>query len=293
MKKIIPFLFILFFISCKKSDNTPINVTPNVILLKKFVVVDTTKTPPYDSINIYRFNYDSQNRLIQSILDRYDAATSTKKTIRSFTYSYNGADTTPYKIVEGDAFMSNGAPFTQVHYLFYNAQGKMVKDSNTLTVGAPSNYSSKSTDEFQYLTNSIREIYTDWNNNGSVTTNVFPQTLDANSNVVSEQINYNTFTALYENSLNPLYKLDPEKYPLLQNYSFFTYIEFDNMFSLTTPQRNNFSKVTRVYNSGSGSNTFYTEYFYEYGANGYPTLLRCKTSNNPTAFDKKKYLYFY
>lgn len=122
----------LLLVSCQRELDIDIterqtDATDSTVL-KKFIVLDTTRQAPFDTINYESFVYDTDGRIKNSYVvfpNNPDI-----DTVSINTYFYHGSDTLPYKgeiIDAGDDIVlsSSGSSYWE-----YDNTGRLLKDSS-------------------------------------------------------------------------------------------------------------------------------------------------------------------
>ena len=127
MRIIFLFFTILLVSGCSKNDHQTLPVTEPT-RLSRLVMLDTTKTAPFDTTSMTSFQYDVQGRLTKSTLWSFEPNTWVYSPTVSYNFYYSGTDSMPVRIWE-DQHYNNAYPIEKTHYLFYDAAFSLIKDS--------------------------------------------------------------------------------------------------------------------------------------------------------------------
>jgi hypothetical protein len=271
---------ILIFCSCQKETSVenggsptppPPPATPaDTILLKSFIVLDTTKPAPADTQFIYRYSYDNLKRCtLITVIDYPNAQTG-------FINNYfTGNDT----LIARQKLFTPGSADSTVEFFTYSAGGQMLSDSLV-------DYSSSGN-------NSLNYTYVAANNkvNSIIHSNGQPFLLgsyiiqkDGNGNIISELDSsflyqaatstypYNSTTTnsiTYDTKPCPFYKVYPKRLVVVDFENFATdYVPLNFHF---LQKNNTLSHVRTSSPSGPGANN--ETYQFTYKATGYPATV--------------------
>lgn len=289
MKKItiLTLLLAIFLISCQKTvdETLPPEVinNENGIYLNKLVVLDTTRPVGMDTVEKMFFQYDNSKR-IKSIFSYWVGITDSSR----HEYFYQGYDTLPFKIVD-HSFEDHGAGF--FHYvdtIYFNyADGVVSKDSilsANLTIGGF--VANPHVREFTISGNTVKRVSRSYD--GFSGSYVLLESDTVNFDVTHSEGNLTTYTssglnnvffqATYDTKLNPLAKVYPVKYPVIDSYlpmELFTQknnpLQIQDQFSPSSPIEN--EQLTYIYRSDN-----------------YPLSA---TYTSTEGWDFNKFLYFY
>lgn len=264
-----------FTVSCQKEVNLETGTTPTLtpsdttLLLKMFIVLDTTLAAPNDTVYKYTFFYDNLNRCTSyratdgndsfAVLNNYNASDSFIANRK--IYDFSSGDST-------------------LHYLTYSPVGKILSDSIKEFSLSPTNFLL----EYQNTSNQ-NGIITVKSNGIQFEYNRFLTSRDNNSNLLNvkdslfilsgtsylltETANSNI---TYDTKINPFYKIVPNFLinAQLESSTIFTFIPFQSL-----PQKNNILSETKFFNPQTpGLDNFNNSFEYVYNSNNYPTLVR-------------------
>jgi hypothetical protein len=274
MKKLFQLTIILIIIgtvSCRKTK-TSNNPSTNVPLLTQYVLLDTTVTAPNDTLVLTKLVYDNSKRVIQML--HYEYPSSVAVLTQSFSFYYNNADTTPYKLVYYENIGGNSGSDT-VYYFYAGATNTVIADS-TVSPG------STTTNKYAYSNNIVIRNQVIMDPGVSSYTDTFYQT-KSNGNIISQ------VDTLYHNSQviiqNFSYQFDSHPNPLYKPYIPITVLEEDGL-NESPQQRNNYTSINEYSNDGGSSiDATNTICSFTYGVNGYPVkAVEQDNSQNPPAY---------
>lgn len=283
-----------FLFSCQKEitleNETTSPPTPlpsdTALLIKNFIVLDTTLVSPNDTIYRYTFLYDSFERCTSfSGSDGVDS-------FAVFNF-YNGNDT----LITKRKIYDYSAGDSIIHFLTYSPNGKILSDSIREYIGSTTTF-------FIDYSNTS-------NQNGTITVksngsqfeyNNFITTRDLNNNLLNVKdslfvlsgANYSltettNSSITYDTKINPFYKIVPTFLvnALIETSSIFTFTPFQSL-----PQKNNIISENRISNpSTSGLGDVNNIFRYTYNSSNYPTVVWGTDNLNKTYF-KGIYIYY-
>lgn len=277
MKRILLSLSVLCLISifaCQKEftieeDPTIPGVEDSVVLLKKYIRLDTTLTAPNDTIFTAVYTYDNLKRctLIQYKYFDHPHAMEEEGTATE-TISYIGNDTLmSSRIVRVDN--SDGTSFTNSAFFTYSASGSLFKDSMNYNmsrtvfshryegniVHSVSKFSNSPADTVLYSRHHLQKV------NGNIVSEK-DTAFDASNGWPYSQFTITAVTGQYDTHPNPLFKVSPPWPVLFEAEHYFQY-EF------SAQQKNNF-----LFNSTFFGDTEEYTYQYTYLPDGYPSVAR-------------------
>ncbi|MBL0146866.1 MAG: hypothetical protein IPP48_15245 [Chitinophagaceae bacterium] len=284
MKKISVYFTVLAILafSCQKEISTengptpaPVPLLTQAILLKKFIVLDTTQLRPLDTLFIYDYAYDNLNRCTLIKINDFKSARI------GFTYNYyNGSDTliTRRRVI-------NQVDFDSVHeYITYTPAGNMLKDS---IIEFSSFGNGNLTYNYQINGSKINTVITGFSQPFLLGTyNILK---DNSGNIISEIDSSFFYIAgsgysfhgtsnnviTYDNKPCPFLKLYPQR-PVVLDFEHFSGDELGSIY-VNIPQKNNpLSYVRTVTPITSGLAEFDNLYQYTYYSNGYPQTVSLK-----------------
>ena len=276
--------FVIILSSCQKEIHVELDKPTgnDSTLLEKFVLVDTTVTPPNDTVYYFKVVYDANKRA--SKLFRVDFNGTLKDTVLTYNYFYTGSDTLPFKMVMTSAFGVD-----QV-YLSYDGQGKVIIDSTI------ENYATGATiltvERYTYMAGLVKANIKLVDAQGNTSTyaknyyqartgsNIFTQSDTSFASVPGYAVNLNH---QYDNKPNPLKILFPGVYPYYQGEELIDENMSDNNFVETYCKR-------EEVNPSSLIDIDHLVYHYIYTANGLPKVAWERDVDNGTV-DKYFYLY--
>ncbi len=265
--------FILF--SCQKeiSLENPGTLPPtapadSVLLLKKFIILDTTQAAPADTMFIYNYSYDNLKRCTQITVNDY------QNNSIGYTYNYyNGSDT----LIASRRLINQVYADSLVQYFTYHSNGQMLSDS-ILTYNpslVPSKY------KYSIVGNTISSAI-------SFSAQPFLLgkyiiTTDSYGNVVQEKdsaFQYVAGTYSYSNHSNVSMTYDNHPCPFFNNYpKRLTGMEYEMAAIDDVPfyqflQKNNTKTrlaITLPLTTGFGN--WSDSYQYSYNSNNYPVTV--------------------
>ena len=258
INSILILLVTILFISCQKEISAELGSssgggggtgggvvthTDSIYLEKYTIAYDAS---PFSDSFIYTYQYDTLKRVISGNYKEYQS--NTLRSTYTFTYFYNGADSTVYKYYYlGNTFYYNN-PDTTTGFVFYDASGRLIYDSsiNSRTSGTDY-YKDKTIDKRQYTTSNV---YYDRVRTalaqppGSFIGNHYKDTawLDARKNVIRcssyDYISYPTYPAYIQYTGVFTYDNKPSPFSNVNIYK--NQIEIPGEKSSLVPQRNNY-----------------------------------------------------
>ena len=277
------FLFMIAGLhSCEPNRSELRDPAPtNSLLLKQFIVLDTTLSAPDDTIYKYKFYYDDLNRCTSI------TGTDGIDPFVIINY-YNGNDT----LMNRRILCSTGD--TTSEFFVYSPDGKMLSDSVIESAAGLSRFFL----DYHNTTSQGGTILINSNSN-EFEYNNYTSTRDVNGNILHlkdslYQISPNGYfltssseaNISYDDKINPFYKLVPNFISDVESEcsNIFTFLPF-----LSLPQKNNILTETRIYSMISNIN-FNNACQYEYNSDNYPTIVRVNDVANSVTY-KGLYLY--
>ena len=278
-------LLVVFFSSCQREIDWELEnqLESDSTLLNKLVLLDTTLSAPFDSIEYLIAKYDLKKRPIEvQYLIRNGLILDTGYIINNY---FSGNDTMPYKAIVTDHQMD----VSTTSFLIYNSSGKLIADSSIERFFGDS---AIITNKYIYQSSRLCVEYNYRNSNGlsSSGTNCFYQTFTG-SNLLEQKdtsdltgIGY-AISLLYQfnNTLNPLRKLGfgqnlyyHGEETLIENTSKYNFLDI-------------YTKREEL-NPPSIIDIDHYRYSYQYNNYGLPTVAWEREVDNGTV---DKYVFFY
>jgi hypothetical protein len=279
------FIGIILLSSCKKDDaeDVPQPPTPtnNRTILDSIITSPSTIFKNVDSLSIQKFEYDSQNRVVKTIMAYKH---NTVPTVYDFTeicsYFYDASEVLSRKVnIEN---VENFTTERKVIDFKYNTLGKVLYDSSYYTLASASIINFKLVHSYDYSNNQKQKAFTYVYNTATNTIrnyvnnavyNFNGNTLDSivfdyNINNLGTDIEKTTLIE-FDNKTNPLYDLSCYKGKLLNSNSFFNY-DYENDFL----SNNNWIKCssTRSYQNNISYNTIISRQI-TYNSNNLPAFI--------------------
>ena len=285
-------LAIIIFTSCQKETSIengtspaspPIPSSNDSILLSKYIELDTTSLPTFDTLSITLFYYDNLKRNTSINLLEYQNGIVSNYQYYSVFY-YSGNDTVPYKktVITPNFLPSDPGYLNDTCYYFYT-NSKLESDSSISTsIFSPST----TVNRYTYNANGIIHYSTYYA--GGVTTETYPIYLQRTAGNITSQRDtpsvslIKNFVYLYDTHPNPFSKTQ-NKIAIDNRFPFY-YME---TFPEEVFEKNNVTEVNQL----EGTYNFHYRHFYEYKSNGYPKVVRSFDQNDPTNFYKGIFVY--
>lgn len=299
MKKNIVAAFLMIFVmlqSCQKDftiDNVATVITTpslaDTILLRKFILIDTTLAAPNDTLYTYSFAYDNLTRCTL-LTARGIVFGNNVAYIQNY---YNGTDS----LISKRKIWQTNSPDSTIDFFIYSQVGKMLSDSilEYSNIGL-TNFNF----DYQAITNQ-GGIIINKSNGQLFEKNNYLINRDNNDNIIYEKDStflYNGFsyaflqtttnTISYDNKICPFYKLFPKFLVQVQSEGSTSSIlpPFHNM-----PQKNNILVETNVVTpTVQGVDNCNNTYQYSYNVNNYPVIVIVKDILNNKTY-KGVYIY--
>lgn len=279
------------------------------VLVKKFVLLDTTRTAPNDTLRVIYFTYDNSDRLtkVSTIYYNWTGAPDTTSFNQPYwstrSFYYNGTDTMPFKTI--NARRSNVGfawIIKDTSYRKYDAASRLISDSSytygyisgNINPGSFGSNFMSYTYGAQYV---VRKLYTITHNGAPLEVDSVLQSA-ANGNVyyqkdprpVSPNFGYTlhpTCNFIFDNHPNPMNKNGAFTEPIYNSYNDFGIgVNFEN-------QKNNYTSVKKSVPIPSGSNDIEFTYKYTYLSDGYPASVSITNHFQGGAFITFKGVYIY
>lgn len=291
-------LLTLILNSCQKeisiengTDPTPTPVLTDTILLKKFILLDTTLTAPNDTVSIINYSYDNLKRCTKIV------ANDLSGNINYTELTYNNVDTL---IKTLKTYSSNSIDSTK-EFFSYNATGKMINDSLVEYTGATI------AETYNYDFSQINSTNFSYIRKNSLQYAKIKQIIqsDLNGNILSERDTsflYNSTNNSYNLSLTNYQTIsyDAKKCPFYKFSPVFPIgfiIEGGNIggsqsiyFGLAKHRNNITSEIITILTPTSGFAEYDDGYQYIYNTLNYPISVTIK-DNTQNKYWKGKYFY--
>lgn len=295
-------LGIVFFSSCQREveEQLPNNNNSHSSegsILEKYVTLDTTHPTGADTVQLTRFFYDPQTRILRVTDTWFQNGTHIISSAVEATYSYNGNDTVPFKVTYQTN--ANGIVFSDTLFLSYDNDDFVIRDSMVryqsgvrrdmycfyYTETSPWNYL-VSGSAYDYTSNTPLHanrisLTRNWVNGNLVATydSIYAQSIPGREDIVKT-----SFT--FDNHPNPYVKTALH-YP---DYNFYSY---DAYYSSLYTRNNPITYVTTVYsNQFPSAVTNQGEFRYTYNTLGYPVTITRYQNGNPSAPNFKTLLFY-
>ncbi|MCP9750252.1 hypothetical protein [Ferruginibacter sp. HRS2-29] len=279
----------IFFMACQKElslpegpvlppDPTPVTIDSTDYLEKIFSIDSLSGIS--DTTQIVDFVYDASKRVTARIIYVHNILAST------YTYSYNGNDTLPYKTQQVD--FENGMPLTQRNdttrtFYLYTSDGRNLYDSSFYSVhnmnnGQPYYQLQKITNRYEYASGRIFRLSSRQVLEGTVPVSATPSysvdtaEVDAGRNITGYK-HYsilpsgasqftNLYTYTYDNKPSPFAKLS----------------NFKTLDPMASGSQNNKLKIHYEFQGGTLDEDLSGRYLYK--TNGYPYRLAFPSGTN-------------
>ena len=244
-------------------------------LLSRYVIVDTTVSPP-DTFKTIDFYYDSLKRNISYISLQYSSnGIVNYKNVDSFFY--NGGSSLPFKASNYFVSYYNGDSSHNTNTRFFNYQNeKLVYDSSV-------NY----TIHYTYFPNIIvcQKVN---NSTASTVTDTAYVEYDGNGNIVhqadtTQSNGEQNFYYVFDNHPNPFNSTQLNRWRVLNSIE----TSIEQSFA-----KNNMLQVNQYYNDGI-THHYQSLYGYGYKANGYAKEIWGYDAVNPSVVQRGKALFIY
>ena len=253
--------------------------------LSKFILIDTSRTAPNDTVEIIYFKYDDQSRIVAMNDINYnwtghpDTTTFNSQYWEESTYYYKGADTLPYmRLIKNVDNLGLTRIMTDTSYRDYDAKGRLVKDSSInfsiISGGIYKTYRDmvvKYSYPYPLLVRTIKLFSSPYTTH----TDSLQQTI-VDGNVVYQKdprpvstkyTLWPTCHFTFDSHPNPMYRNGFCVEPAYSFYNFFGIgIKYEN-------QKNNYLMVSKHLPVPTGSSDFEFLYDYTYRSDGYPATV--------------------
>ena len=255
----------LLFMSCNKhnDDEQNNNTSNNSKRLRAFKYLEGS-----DSLK-YTYTYDNQNRISITNGYSYQAGALTDGLIT--TNFYNGNDTLPLYIKSDFTDNAGTITGTAYEYFYYNASGKLIKDSIQFSASYSIVYN------FEYFTDHFKVTTT------NVLDTVITEQTISNGNVTAEMDTvYGPFISDFSVNEHISYDNHPNPFFYTAVRRVLHYMPENELQEDIIPAfKNNPSDYTRV-TTGMPPQNDHTQYTYVYDADGYPTTVNITDVINST-----------
>lgn len=294
MKNILIILSILSiaFCACKKNNDSN-SVTQQITQprLKKVVALDTTAAAPNDTLRVENYSFDNSGRVILQDVYGVDAGGYYTETSN---YLYNGTDTLPVKTMMTRTMPADTIISTTFHSYADRTRNNSVDSTITLWMDVTGTSADTFVMHYTYTGNTveiIQDSYTSWGGHSTLPT-VTRQVTRQNGNITYEHTNFlsgaaEDYNCTYDLHPNPYYNISWIYYPTIPNTNeFYPYVYGLN---------NNVTEINNSYAPASGATSVnHYKYYYQYGADGYPTqvIIEDQGSTTPGSLNKIFYTYF-
>jgi hypothetical protein len=241
-------LVITAFFSCKKDKGTS---PGNSTLISKFVKLDTTQAIPGDTVSIYSYTYDNEQRINSVSRIYYNNGIPDSTTLFRYDLYYNGNSKLINEQVVTDFQygLMNGS-VASIDYYAYDISGRLTEDSTSYNLLYKYTYSNT----YLVCNTTIRNFP---NPERIITDTVFQTSLNGD---ITSQIDTANF-----NISNERYILDNHPNPLAVNGLGKQAIY--NIGFITGEQKNNYVEIDGISAGAIQPEAFYQ---YTYRPNGYP-----------------------
>jgi hypothetical protein len=297
--------------ACKK------NIPGNNLLLLKYIEIDTTAIAGKDTVFVYSYDYDENNRLESIDVRAFEYNMSMTgwriRHHRAGSFSYNGSDKIPFKftgVYESIGYLPDVPITSQVNNIFlYDINNRIVVDSShSLPDNFPENSSS---DRYIYSGNNIFFTHKSYMPPGSVSFTTTKKTYNhyGNGNIILEK---DTVTYMnYLNAINHVNEIsrsasfDTYKNPwsdLLTAFNTNFYIHGDGLIGwngpgiFNTTNINNplhYSSVLRILAGSIGDIIPYTiDFSYSYSHLNYPLVVNIRIMYGQSVYYHKGYFIY-
>lgn len=295
------FLFSLAFASCQKEIEQQLSPRPQHMsegsILDRYIEFDTTEVIGLDTISIFSFIYDNNNRISQINEKWFDHGTLNVSVYTSTNYLYNGTDTLPGLVVKNS--LANGFSLVDSLFLQYNSSNMISRDSGRkYEQGVLKSYFTFHYDEIAPWKYHVYGVAFDIVSGTFMQTNEIALTRNfTNGNVTQSYdsvynsipfANYSILQSsyLYDNKPNPFKKL-ALRYPDLHSdfeSGLFSWYAFNNpvKFTRTTYTSNSLIPATNIH-----------DITYKYNSLGYPIDLSVSKNGLPYFSAGFKILLYY
>lgn len=305
MKKYIIILITLTFLlySCQKEISlesvlsqtpTPTPVLTDTVLLKKFILFDTTLTAPSDTLQIINYQYDNLNRCTKIISKGFGGGAVGLDFVDIL---YNSNDT----LIKSLKIYSSYSSDSSKEFFSYNATGKMITDSlveyTGATISETYNYdfSQINSTNFSYVRkNSLQYAKVKHNIQRDLSGNIINERdtsflfNSANNSYELSLTNFQTIN--YDTKKCPFYKFSPE-FPIGFIVEGGNFGGSQSIYFGLSKHRNNITReVITILTPISGFAEYDDSYQYIYNLSNYPisVIIKDNTQNN---YFKGKYFY--
>ena len=281
--------FVLNLTSCNKgnsaSDSGNGIVNTDHTLISKFILLDTLKPRPFDTLEIISFNYDALKRVSQrsdiyyNSLGHPDTSSYSNRYWKITSLYYTGEDTLPTRLIVKEEDNIAYIRFSiDTSYRKYDLNARLIKDSSRdysyISGGINNGTRGASLAEYIYTSQLVyRKQSAVSSPNNFVVDSVVQATSGNNITYQKDPrpvpTNYQyslwpTCNFIFDGHPNPMCKNGLNMEPLYNSYNTFGIgINFQN-------QRSNYLSVKKSTPIPSGSNDFYFSYDYKYRADFYP-----------------------
>jgi hypothetical protein len=268
-----------------RVDSTGNSAVEDSAYLDKMIIRDTNIVTGYIDSSKWVFNYDAQKRL--SFVTEKSLSNPTFDSANILKFYYNTNDSLPYKIEVIASIIPTIS--IETYYYFYDNSGKLIKDSVNNFVGSGENLS-------RTLSYSGNKIFAELNSSNSTVNPIEKDTftLDTRMNIVGFRYHIrttaNTFelasssTSTFDNGVNPYVKV-----PSMKIY-WFTYstIDFEADNSSSIGVNNILTNIFNRYPYTGSSNPFYQNTYSQWNTYYQNGLLKSSKDS-----DHENLTYFY
>ena len=269
----------LFFISCQKeisvengTNPTPTPSLTDTILLRKFIVLDTTQTAPNDTIYMYNYYYDNLKRCTLIKFNDYQNS--------SIGYTYNYYSTTD-TIISSRKLINQVYSDSVIEYFTYTVNGQMLSDSVL-----EYNSSGLHTTVYKYQSTNNTITSTITSNGQPLIIGKYLVTKDNSGNTISENdssFKYISGAYMYSSNSNILNTYDTKSCPFYKIYPKrvvdldYELVAVDDIPFYGFLQKNNTkTKKQTTLPTTSGLRDINVTFQYIYNSNNYPTSVLYK-----------------
>lgn len=296
MKKISQFTFIcviailiITVAGCKKGKSAPDSGTGVVnndhTLISKFILLDTLKAAPFDTMEVISFKYDSLKRISERADIYYnwqghpDTSSYSNRYWKITSLYYTGTDTLPTRLITKEEDNIAYIRFSiDTSYRKYDVNARLIRDSSRsysrISGGINNGTSGAGVTDYIYTSQFLYRKYRAVTTPSSIVVDSVAQsgvgnniTYQKDPRPVSTNYSYSlwpTCNFIFDGHPNPMCKNGLSMEPLYNSYNAFGIgINFQN-------QRSNYLSVKKSTPIPAGSNDTYFSYTYKYRADYYP-----------------------